>query len=62
MKITWLQHPTDLKSSQGLHQLGESTRKPSPKSASNYARVGFYPLRRQNDSSTLSGGSDTRCG
>jgi hypothetical protein len=33
MKITWLQHPTDLKSSQAFHQLGEGTRKPSPKSA-----------------------------
>jgi hypothetical protein len=35
MKITWLQHPTDLKSSQGLHQLGEGTCKPSPKSVIN---------------------------
>jgi hypothetical protein len=35
MKITRSQHPTDLKSSQGLHQLGESTRKPSPKSVIN---------------------------
>jgi hypothetical protein len=32
MKITRLQHPTDFESSQGVHQLGESTRKPSPKS------------------------------
>jgi hypothetical protein len=32
MKITRLQHPIDFKSSRGLHQLGESTRKPSPKS------------------------------
>jgi hypothetical protein len=28
-------HSTDLKGSQGLHQLGESTRKPSPKSVIN---------------------------
>jgi hypothetical protein len=35
LKITWLHHPTYLKSSQVLHQLGEGTRKLSPKSVIN---------------------------